>query len=110
MNITVRMAMGLAIALICINMFYLEDQIGKDGVFWSYSILGVILGVISVFASAKDSPNERSYITLAVLFVLIAILNYEGDDEEEEEEFEIEEPRKTRRRKKKKKRKKRDNE
>ncbi len=97
MQITVRMAVGLAILLILFNMYYLEDEIGKEGVYWIYSILGVVFGVISVFAVAKDSPNERSYITLAVLCVLLAILNY--GEEEEEEPLEVEEPKKKKRKK-----------
>ncbi len=99
MFITVRMAVGLAIVLFLFNQYYLEDEISKDGVYWLYSILGVVFGVISVFAVAKDSANERNYITLAVLFVLLAILNYEGDDEEEELPTAEEEPKKKRRKK-----------
>ncbi len=101
MFITVRMAVGLAILLIFFNMYYLEDEIGKEGVYWLYSILGVVFGVISVFAVAKDSPNELSYITLAVLCVLLAILNY--GEEEEEEPPEVEEPKKKKRKKRSKK-------
>lgn len=103
MFITVRMAVVLAIVLILFNMYYLEDEIGKEGVYWIYSILGVVFGVISVFAVAKDSPNERSYITLAVLCVLLAILNY--GEEEEEEPLDVEEPKKKKRKKPGKKRK-----
>lgn len=103
MFITVRMAVVLAIVLILFNMYYLEDEIGKEGVYWIYSILGVVFGVISVFAVAKDSPNERSYITLAVLCVLLAILNY--GEEEDEEPLDVEEPKKKKRKKPGKKRK-----
>ncbi len=101
MFITVRMAVVLAIVLILFNMYYLEDEIGKEGVYWIYSILGVVFGVISVFAVAKDSPNERSYITLAVLCVLLAILNY--GEEEDEEPLDVEEPKKKKRKKRSKK-------
>ncbi len=101
MQITVRMAVGLAMVLILFNMYYLENEIGKDGVYWIYSILGVVFGAISVFAVAKDSPNERSYITLAVLCVLLAILNY--GEEEDEEPPEVEEPKKKRDKKRSKK-------
>lgn len=97
------MAVVLAIVLILFNMYYLEDEIGKEGVYWIYSILGVVFGVISVFAVAKDSPNERSYITLAVLCVLLAILNY--GEEEDEEPLDVEEPKKKKRKKPGKKRK-----
>ena len=95
------MAVVLAIVLILFNMYYLEDEIGKEGVYWIYSILGVVFGVISVFAVAKDSPNERSYITLAVLCVLLAILNY--GEEEDEEPLDVEEPKKKKRKKRSKK-------
>ncbi|MFQ5975862.1 MAG: hypothetical protein ACE5J5_06080 [Candidatus Hydrothermarchaeales archaeon] len=93
----------LAFLILLFIIWILEDEIGKEGVFWLFSSLGVLFGAISVYAVAKNSPNERNYIVLAVFFVLIAIIYYE---EEEEELPEVEErPKKKRKKKSKKKRK-----
>jgi hypothetical protein len=70
--------------------------------------LGIIFGLTSVYTVAKDLPflgfDKKSHIFLAVLFILMAILYYEG---EEEEALEIEAPKEKPKRKRKRKKKRR---
>lgn len=73
------MVFGIGVALIVFAMYFLEKELKREEVFWLFSGLGVLFGVISVYTVAGNKPNFEYYIAMAVLFVLIAVLYFEEE-------------------------------
>lgn len=76
-ELTVRVMVVLALAVFLFTMYYLEREFEREKIFWGYAILGVLFGLASVIAVAKDSPNARLFLFLTTTFVLISIFYYE---------------------------------
>ena len=74
------MVFGVGVALLIFAMYYLEKELSREEVFWLFSGLGVLFGIISVYTVAKNRPNFEYYIAMAVLFVLIAVLYFEEEE------------------------------
>ncbi len=72
----------IGIAVLLFTMYYLEKEIEKKQIFWFYAGLGLLFGIISVRAVAQQAHNFDTYLTLTVLFVLIAILYFDEPEEE----------------------------
>jgi len=71
---------GVGVALIVFAMYYLEKELKREEIFWLFSGLGVLFGIISVYTVANNRPNFEYYIAMAVLFVLIAVLYFEEEE------------------------------
>ena len=76
-----RTAFVIGIAILLFTMYYLEREMEKKQIFWLYAGLGLVLGIISVRAVAQQSHNFDTYLTFAVLSILIAILYFDEGDE-----------------------------
>ncbi len=76
-----RTAFVIGIAILLFTMYYLEREMEKEQIFWLYAGLGLVLGIISVRAVAQRSHNFDTYLTFAVLSILIAILYFDEDEE-----------------------------
>jgi hypothetical protein len=74
-----RVVFGVGVALIIFTMYFLEKEMKRAEIFWLFSGLGVLFGIISVYTVVKDKPNFEYYIAMAVLFVLIAVLYFEDE-------------------------------
>ncbi len=74
------MVFGVGVALIVFAMYYLEKELKREEIFWLFSGLGVLFGIISVYTVANNRPNFEYYIAMAVLFVLIAVLYFEEEE------------------------------
>jgi uncharacterized membrane protein len=77
-----QIAFIIGIVVLLFTMYYLENEMENKQIFWLYAGLGVVLGIISVFAVAKQSPDFNLYLTFTVLSVLIAILYFDEPEEE----------------------------
>lgn len=77
-----RVTFIIGIAVLLFTMYYLEREMDRLHIFWLYAGLGIILGIISVYAVSKQKPNFDYYITFAVLSVLIAILYHDEPEAE----------------------------
>ncbi len=75
-----RVVFGVGVALIVFAMYYLEKELKREEIFWLFSGLGVLFGIISVYTVANNRPNFEYYIAMAVLFVLIAVLYFEEEE------------------------------
>jgi len=77
---------GLGVALVIFAMYYLERELKRDEVFWVFSGLGVLFGIISVYMVAGNRPNFEYFIAMAVLFVLVAMLYFNEEAEKRAEQ------------------------
>ncbi|WP_456473907.1 hypothetical protein [Candidatus Pyrohabitans sp.] len=75
-----RVVFGIGVALIIFAMYFLEKEIKRKEIFWLFSGLGVLFGIISVYTVAANKQNFDYYIAMAVLFVLIAVLYFEDEE------------------------------
>ena len=69
------------VAILLMTMFYLEKQLKKEEIFYLFSIIGIALGLVSVYTVAKDIPSFQYFIAGAVICTLMAILYYEKEEE-----------------------------
>lgn len=71
---------GLGILLF--TVFFLEKQMARDKIFWLFSGLSVLFGLLSVVAVIRAMDKFDYYITFTVLFVLVAIFYVEDEESE----------------------------
>jgi uncharacterized membrane protein YjfL (UPF0719 family) len=83
----VKVMVGLAFAIFFFTIYFVEEKMKKEQIFWSYALLGVIFGIISAISVAKDSPNAGDYIAFATISVLISIFYFESSGEEPEKKM-----------------------
>ncbi len=76
----------LGIAMLVFVMYYLEKQLAREQIFWIFSGAGVLFGLVSAYTVAKNLGMYDYYLTLAVLFVLIAVFYHDSGEEEYEGE------------------------
>lgn len=81
-----RYGLLLGIALLVFVIYYLEKQLTREQIFLIFSGAGAIFGLVSAYAVAKNLEMYDYYLTLAVLFVLIAIFYHDSGEEKTEEE------------------------
>lgn len=79
------MVFGVGVALLIFAMYFLEREMKRAEIFWLFSGLGVLFGIISVYTVTKDKPNFEYYIAMAVLFVLVAVLYFEDEPKKAEQ-------------------------
>lgn len=58
--------------IVVFTLYYLEKEISKMEIFWLYSGLAVLMGIVSLYYVANDKPNWEYYIAMGTLFVLMA--------------------------------------
>lgn len=68
---------GVGIGVIIFTLYFLEKEIGKMEIFWLYTGLAIFLGLVSVYTVASDKSSYEYYITMAVIFVLMAMFYFD---------------------------------
>jgi predicted tellurium resistance membrane protein TerC len=76
-----KWAFIIGIAILLFTMYYLEREMEKKQIFWLYAGLGVVLSIVSVRTVVQHAHNFDTYLTFAVLFILIAILYFDEGTE-----------------------------
>jgi uncharacterized membrane protein HdeD (DUF308 family) len=80
MALDVRYVFALGVIAFAITRFYLEKHYETREIFWMYSALSTVLGLLAAYTVAADHPSRIYYIPLTVVSIVLAILYYQTDE------------------------------
>lgn len=79
MPLDVRSMFILGIVSFLVTKYYLERQMKGEEIFWLYSLLSALLGLLSAYTVVVDSNLRATLIPLTVVAVTLATLYYRSE-------------------------------
>ncbi len=73
----IRFVFMAGLFVVVFTLYYLEKEISRREIFWLYSGLALLMGLISLYYVVYDKPNFEYYIAMGVIFILMASLYFE---------------------------------
>jgi len=68
----VRFVFVAGALVVLFTYYYLEKEISRREIFWLYSGLAILMGIVSLYYTATDKANWEYYIAMGAIFVLMA--------------------------------------
>ncbi len=81
MAIDVRTVFIIGVSVYLFTRYYIEKEYESEEIFWIYSALSVVLGIMATFTVINASPSKAYFIPLTAISIVIAILYYPEDSE-----------------------------
>lgn len=69
------------IGVLLFTLYYLEKHYEKEEIFWLYSLLSALFGILAAYTVIIDHPTRIYYIPLASIFIVMSILYYRSEEE-----------------------------
>ncbi len=82
MALDVRTVFVIGVSVYLFTRYYLEKEYEAEEIYWIYSVLSVILGLIAAITVINSQPSKAYFIPLTVISIVIAVL-YHADDSEQ---------------------------
>jgi len=73
----IRFVFMAGLFVVVFTLYYLEKEISRREIFWLYSGLALLMGLISLYYVVYDKSNFEYYIAMGVIFILMASLYFE---------------------------------
>jgi len=74
MAVDPRKLLVFGIAIYLFSRYYLEREYEREVIFWFYSSLSALFGLLSAYTVVGEHPSRAFYIPLTALFIALAIL------------------------------------
>lgn len=81
MVLSVRAMFIIGVGFLLITKYYLEKQYKSGDIFWGFSALSLILGLMAGYTVVTDHPSRQYYIPLTVIAIVMATLYYQTEEE-----------------------------
>lgn len=81
MAIDVRTVFLIGVFIYLFTRYYIEKEYGGAEIFWMYSALSAILGLMAALTVINASPSKAYFIPLTAISIVMAVLYYPEDSE-----------------------------
>ncbi|MFQ5800768.1 MAG: hypothetical protein ACE5HH_03490 [Candidatus Hydrothermarchaeales archaeon] len=81
MALDARNVFIVGIGALLFTLYYLEKHYEKEEIFWMYSLLSVVFGILAAYTVIIDHPSRIYYIPLVSIFIVMSILYYRSEEE-----------------------------
>ena len=82
MALDVRGVFVIGVSVYLFTRYYLEKEYGSEEIYWIYSLLSAVLGLMAAITVINASPSKAYFIPFTALSIVMAVL-YHGDDSRE---------------------------
>jgi uncharacterized membrane protein len=81
MVIDVRTVFIIGVFVYLFTRYYIEKEYGGEEIFWLYSVLSAVLGLMAALTVINAHPSKAYFIPFTSIAIVMAILYYPGDSE-----------------------------
>jgi hypothetical protein len=81
MALDVRTVFVIGVSVYLFTRYYVEKEYGGEEIFWMYSVLSAVLGLMAALTVINAHQSKAYFIPLTAIAIVMAILYYQGDSE-----------------------------